>query len=416
VTDDQREGLSVLPTVRRYFIREGVRYRPGFVTTPVCCPSRASIMTGRYAHNHMVKSNSSSGESGADALDHSTTLQAYLHSAGYHTGTLGKFLNPPWSLSDNPPYFDEWVTLGGEPRNKAWYDATYNVNGTVKTLHGYTTNVLARRATGFIRRNAPGSQPWYLYVATKAPHLPAIPEEEYSALDVGDWDGDPAVFEEDRSDKPPYVAGSTRTIDYGRSARTKQLRALASVDDMAASIFSELKMSGELKNTLAFFISDNGLMWGEHGLGGKGVPYRQAISVPFMARWPRHLTPGTDHRWAANIDIAPTVLDAAGIVPTVAQDGRSLLRPWERDRILLEAWCNGSPTCHRWISTWGHGYQYTEYWDQGAITFREYYDLHADPWQLENLLGDDDPQNDPQLDAIESQLAADKDCTGALCP
>ena len=416
VTDDQRGGIDVMPAVRRYFVKTGVRYLPGFVTTPVCCPSRASIMTGRYAHNHGVKSNSSTGEPGADALDHSTTLQAYLHQSGYRTGILGKFLNPPWKLADNPPYFDEWVTLGGEPRNRDYYDVTYNVNGTVKIIPGYTTTVLARRATGFIRRNAPGNQPWYLYLATRAPHLPAIPEQQYATLEVGKWYGNPAVFEVDRSDKPPYVQASSKTLSDGRAVRKRQFRSLASVDDMVAKVFAKLKAEGELKNTLAFFISDNGLMWAEHGLVGKGVPYRQAVEVPLMARWSGHLTPGRDRRWAANIDIAPTVLDAAGIVPTVTQDGRSLLRSWKRDRILLEAWCDANTACKRWVSTSGRGYQYTEYWDQGFVTFREYYDLDDDPWQRDNLLGDADAGNDPELTAIKRQLAADKTCVGATCP
>lgn len=421
VTDDQRAGLSVMPATRRYFRRQGVRYAPGFVTTPVCCPSRASIMTGQYAHNHGVKANRGPEEDGAEKLDHATTLQARLQSNGYHTGLLGKFLNG-WPLADNPPFFDEWVMVGGVGESDSaddWSDLVYNLNGAAKRLPGYSNVVLKRRAAGFIRRNS--GAPWYLYISTKGPHLPAYPQRKYADLPVGEWRGNPAVFERNRRDKPPYV--KERRIPKFRTLnqiRRRQLRTLPSIDDLVEKVFAELQATGDLDNTLAFFISDNGFMWGEHGRVGKDVPYRQAVMVPFLARWPGHLPAGVDDdRFAANIDIAPTVLDATGIPVVAPADGRSLLDGWRRDRIHLEHWCNIGNTgrCNRWASTWTRSTQYTEYFERdGTITFREYYDLEEDPWQLENLLGNRDADDDPDTADAEAQLGADRECVGTTCP
>jgi arylsulfatase A-like enzyme len=421
VTDDQRGGLSVMPETRRRFVRQGVLYSPAFVTTPLCCPSRASIMTGRYAHNHGVKVNSNPSETRSDALDHSTTIQRYLDDAGYHTGVIGKFLHRPWEFSASPPHFDEWATVDGEGSPKdggeKWYDYPFNVNGETTFTSGYLTTVIGERAVDFIRRNS-GETPWYLYVAPKAPHPPAPPEHRYEDFPVKRWEGNPAVFERDKRDKPLYVQKKSRGIRTANWTRRLQFRSLVSVDDMVEAIFDELSAQGE-KDTLVFYISDNGRHWSEHGLGAKGTPYSQAVNVPMMVRWPGHF-PGRvkDSRWAANIDIAPTVLQAAAVPQDSAtpMDGRSLLDPtWRRDRILLEYWCNVG-VCNRWASLRTRTDQYVEYYDQGEVIFREYYNLRKDPWQLVNLRRDGVRGNDPPVGPQRAALEQAKACTGASCP
>lgn len=416
VTDDQRGGLEVMPETSRRFVKQGTRYTPGFVTTPVCCPSRASIMTGRYAHNHGVRSNSNEEETGADHLDHSTTLQRYLNDAGYHTGIVGKFLNPPWRFADNPPYFDEWATVGGteNPSESQWFDAVLNANGQPKQSKGYITSVMRRRSVRFIRRNS-GATPWYLYIGTSAPHAPAPAQRRYRRKRISKWDGNPAVFEKDKSDKPPYVQRNHRGLPTPtRLAERNSAPLLRSTTWWKPSSISSRRRTSR---TLAFFISDNGLSWSEHGLKGKGSPYKGAAQVPMMARWPGHIGKGAkDRRWAANIDIAPTILDALGVVPRTPTDGRSLLKPWARDRILLEFWCNSeSQKCNRWASTRTRQNQYVEYYEEGQTIFREFYES-SDRWQLDNLLGNDDPGDDPDTTAIEAQLDADRQCIGLSCP
>ena len=153
------------------------------------------------------------------------------------------------------------------------------------------------------------------------------------------------------------------------------------------------------ENTLAFFMSDNGFMWGEHGHLFKRTPYESSVKVPLLMRWPGQVEKGAvDRRLVANIDVAPTILEAAGIepMPERPMDGRSLLGTEERERLVLEYWAEGGRNIPTWFSTRTKDFQYIRYEDRfGDVLFREYYDLARDPWQRRNLLGDGDPTNDP---------------------
>lgn len=419
VTDDQRAGdtMFAMPETRHYFQREGVKYPNGFSVTPLCCPSRSTILTGRYAHNTGVHRNVL-----PDDLDVTTFFARLLHRAGYQTGLVGKLLNS-WPVTKTPPYFDRWA-LGGTP----YFDPRFNVNGTLESVRGYATRVMARFSLRFLRRfeEKDDSAPWLLYVAPHAPHQPWIAEKRYANAPVPRWAGNPAVFERDRSDKPPSFSNIHFSLSQGRRVRRNQLRTLMSVDDMVGRIFKMLHRLGERRYTLAFYLSDNGYLWADHHLGGdrntagqKRLPYTPSVRVPFYARWPGHFPKGTrDPRLTGTVDIAPTVLDAAAISPDPAKpplDGRSLLEPDTRDRILLEYWKgHASPWIQTWASIRTRQYQYVEYYgdDEATKIFREYYDLVTDPWQLRNLLADGDPSNDPDLTALSAQLAADRACVG----
>jgi arylsulfatase A-like enzyme len=411
LTDDQRTGLAAMTSTRTRFKREGTSFPNGFATTPQCCPSRASIMSGRYAHNHGVQDNP-----GVANLDQERTLQAVLQSAGYRTGFVGKFLNN-WDPSVPPPHFDDWAMHG---RGNYYFGGTWNINDAVRVVDEYSTTFIRRRALRFLRAGESNdARPWLLFVATPAPHGSFRPESKYKSARVGRWHGNPAVFESDRSDKPGWVVekGNCHLV-CGRSKRVGQLRTLMSVDDLVARVFRLLGRSGE-RNTMAIFLSDNGLGWGEHGLGGKNVAYDHSARVPMYLRWPRRLAAGSvDRRIAANIDVAPTILDAARIPASEMppMDGRSLLdEAWSRDRVLLEHWAHRT-----WASLRATDYQYIESYDEaGAITFREYYNLVSDPWQLENLLGDGDPANDPSPSTIADlslDLQRARSCTEQDCP
>jgi arylsulfatase A-like enzyme len=209
--------------------------------------------------------------------------------------------------------------------------------------------------------------------------------------------------------------------------REGQFRTLMAVDDLVGRLMATLGSLRERERTLVFFLSDNGYFWGEHGLIDKRMPYTEGITVPFLARWPGHVAAGVeDRRFVSLVDVAPTVLAATGTRPHPGfpPDGRSLLDNWERDRTLVEYFHEG-PTLSTWASLVTAEYQYVEYYDEGEkqITFREYYDLNSDPFQLTNLLGDPNTSNDPEpshLAALQAQLQHDRRCRGtsgpAACP
>jgi arylsulfatase A-like enzyme len=355
-------------------------------------------------------------KSQVDAFDQRSTLQRYLKEAGYRTAMVGKFLND-WTLSQRPPYIDRWAIFAG-----GYQDPTFNVDGVVKKRIGYSTDILAERGTAFLRAfEATDAAPWFLYVGTSAPHSPYLPEADYAHAPVGAWSGNPAVFESDRSDKPPAVRNHHFTFQEVDAVRVPQLRTLKSVDDMVDRTFRTLQELGELGNTLAFFLSDNGFLWGEHGIGNaKRFPYRQSIGVPFLMRWDGHVPPGTiDRRLAANVDIVPTVLGAAGIErdPAYPLDGLSLVGAARRARLLVEYFRSpDSPSVPTWASTLRSGSQYVEWYDDdGSVSFREYYDLADDPWQLDNVLADGQPGNDPPVASLSVELSAARRCVGAAC-
>jgi len=416
---------AVMPVTMHWMADGGTYFPNAFVPNPVCCPARASLFTGQYSHNNGVLRN---GKPEVRKFDHETSLQHDLRAAGYQTAIVGKFFNQ-WDITQPPPYFDKWALAQSVNDETAYYGRTFSVNGTIVTLPRYTTDVQARQAVQFLRgTETQDEQPWFLHVAPNAPHQPFIPKHEYEKAIVPDWYGNPSRDEADISDKPRFIRSNRldrAAIDLNSR---NQLRMLMSVDDLVDRIFSALREQGELNRTLVVFTSDNGFLWGEHGLTGKQKPYTESINVPFFLRWPGHIAQdAVDERLTAIIDVAPTVADAAELSFAVSDgrlnayashvpyDGKSLLAPAERDRILFEAW-SGNPG-PEWLSTRTATYQYIEWYDaSGRVIFREYYDLIADPWQEENLLADADPANDPDVVALSHVLTADAECAGVTCP
>ncbi|MEA2476295.1 MAG: hypothetical protein QOC87_494 [Actinomycetota bacterium] len=412
ITDDQRATgtLGVMPNTKRLFGTQGRTFASAFDTTPLCCPSRSSVMTGEYPHNHHVLTNFDSHK-----LDQQKTIQRYLQRSGYLTAITGKYLNH-WGTADNPPYFDKWsIFLQGE-----YYNRQFNLQGKIRRVHRYTTSFISDKAVTYLNDfEQQDDRPWFLYVGTGAPHAPFTPQPRYATAHVPTRKPNAAVHEKDRSDKPRFVRRRYTKPRRGRILRRKQLRTLMSVDDLVQRVFQMMDGLDETRDTIAIFLSDNGFLWGEHGLKGKGSPYTQGIQVPLMVRWPGHIDPGSvDHRLASTADIFPTLMAAAGLTPDTRYpvDGTSLLAPSHRSRLLIEHHSSRQSDAPTWVSDRTATYQYIEYLKQGRVVGREYYDLVADPDELHNLLADADPSNDPSLGALTRRLAADRSCAGSSCP
>jgi arylsulfatase A-like enzyme len=357
-----------------------------------------------------------------DVLDQGTTVQRYLQDAGYRTALFGKYLNL-WPVVDDPPHFDRWAITSPSHHSSGYYGGTWNVEGTVRTVDRYSTDFIVEQGVRYItEQESSDGQPWFLELAVYAPHLRAVPEPAYADAPVPPFHTNPAILESDRSDKPRYVRRSTPAGIRGiLTTRRKELRTLMSVDDLITKVLRTLAATGELDHTLAFFLSDNGFLWGEHGLRAKMHAYDPSIRVPFYMRWPGHVRAGSvDDRFVANIDIAPTILAAAGVPQDAAtpMDGRSLLDlTWKRDRILTEYWRLQHADPPTWASLRTRTYHYIQYYrPDGTVAFREYYDLTTDPWELTNLLRDGRAGNDPRLATLEARLAGDRACAGAECP
>jgi arylsulfatase A-like enzyme len=410
VTDDQRlDGTMVMmPQTRQWFETGGTYYPQMIATTPLCCPSRSSIFTGRYVHNTGVQTNQS-----ATYLDPRNTLQRSLHDAGYFTGMFGKYLNE-WSDLRDPPYIDRFSIF-----DSGYNSFRANEQGTLKQITQYSTNYLRDQALGFLQEaEANDNQPWFLYVAPYAPHLPAVPEAQYQNASIPPFTPNAATWEPDRSDKPPWVAFARLDQTATIASRDNMLRTLPSVDNMVEALMQDLEAKGET-NTLAVFTSDNGYMWGEHNLEGKNRPYLDSVRVPMYVRWPGHVTAGaTDNRLIANIDLTPTALAATGVSPGAEMDGHDILdNTWSRNRMLAEFDFQGDvPT---WVSLLTPTSQYIETYrrdDRFSIAFREYYDLVNDPYQIDNLLADGNSANDPPVASLSAQIAEDRVCAGSNCP
>lgn len=421
VTDDQRaDATAVMPRTREWLAEGGTTFPEAYVTTPLCCPSRSSILSGRYAHNHGVRTN---GEGAV--LDQDSTLPARLARAGYRSAISGKFLLF-WDLDRPPPHFDRYAITNGTQ----YHGDEFAVDGQRRSVPEYSTSFIGERALEYLDDfEVDDDRPWFLYVAPQAAHSPYVAEDRYAASAVPAWRPGPGVSEADRSDKPPFVRDYHFTADKAAGLRSAQLRTLRSVDDLMAALERRLVDLDEERDTLVVFTSDNGYMWGEHGLRSKSLPYTESIRVPFLVRWPGRIPSGKrDSRLVSTADIAPTVLAAAGIDPAPSDprfDGRSLLGPSSRrrTRLLVEYAEDPFFPYPTWAVLRGRDFQYVEYYDRegGAdaarVTFNEFYDLRTDAAQLENLLGDGDPANDPPgIPQLSADLARARRCAGTTCP
>jgi N-acetylglucosamine-6-sulfatase len=341
VTDDQRrETFGWMPTIRRWIVERGVRFPRAMVPTPVCCPSRASLLTGQYAHTTGVWSNNNGWTRFKQAGMEARTIAVWLRTSGYRTGLIGKYLNA-YHGTRHPPGWSVWHAFLGGNANYYHYELLHTDGSSTRFGAGaaaYSTDVLRRYALQFIAAT-PSDKPMFLYFAPYAPHEPATPAPRHANLPAPVGTFDPPSFNEaDVSDKPPWIQRLPFvSSSFVRDLRVRQYRALRSVDEAVAAMLDAQRAKRRLRNTLLVFLSDNGLMWGEHRVNGKFVPYNGAARIPLAFAWPARVPAGrVDRRLALNIDV-PATIAAAAEAPHEDVAGRSLLRRWKRWGFVLEA-------------------------------------------------------------------------------
>ena len=332
LSDDQRyDTLDFMPLTQARIFDRGITFTNAHVTTSLCCPSRSSILTGMYAHHHGVYYNDW-------PLDKTTFVQR-LHDAGYLTGNIGKYLNS-WDGSYRAE-FDQWVVFAGPGASQYYFNRRLNVNGEWIQSEGYVTWVLRDYALRFLDDARQRQQPFLLIFAPNAPHQPGTPAP-------GDEDLYPDLlphrpvnyYEGDLSDKPLYIQNrflpNPTDID---NLRRKQLQSLHALDIAVAHILDRLAVNGQDRNTVIMYLSDNGLFWGEHRLDGKLYGYTEGTHVPFAIRYDRLIAqPIIEPRLVANIDIAPTIYELAGLPIPPEVDGRSLIPLMRRQAIDWRTW------------------------------------------------------------------------------
>jgi N-acetylglucosamine-6-sulfatase len=394
VTDDQRwDTLWAMPEVQRSLVEPGVNFEESFTTSSLCCPSRASILTGAYPHTTGVY-RQGGRFGGFRSFEDSMTIATELNEAGYRTGFFGKYLDSYQhdALTGYvPPGWDRWVAFV----HSQFFDFGLTIDGVVERYGSepddYSTDVLASHTEDFIR----GTEgPVFALFVPAAPHAPALPAPTDAGgfADLPVW-RPPSFDEADRSDKPTHMqilkpVGPERTENL-EILRRNQYRSLQSVDRAVGRLLDALEDTGRLDDALVIFTSDNGLLWGEHRWLKKEVPYEEAIRVPLIIR--ADAVVGEDARTndqlVANIDLAPTIAAAAGVELPDA-DGRSLLpllagrREKWRQALLIEH-MRGTNPIPTYCAVRTSRYLFASY-ETGE---RELYDLEADPFQLRDLAG-----------------------------
>jgi len=403
LSDDERsDGTAVMRNVRNLLADHGVTFTDMHVTTSMCGPSRASILTGQYSHHTGVTDNFGPHSYPAfKAGEESNDLGVWMHKAGYETALVGKYVN---AYTDGfvhhaiPPGWDDWQVMDSVPM-EAYYNYSINDNG--RLVHygnkpsDYSTDVLTHKAVQFIQG---ARHPFFLYFAPVAPHLPAIPAKR----DQGKLENiaplhDPA-FNQRNIGKEPWRFWHKKLLSAGAQlyvnhVRIRQEESLLALDRGVRSIVQALRARHELSRTVILYTSDNGFLWGEHRLGGKVWPFEESTHVPLIVRTPWTTTPVRNNQPVLNLDLAPTISELAGVKPGLPEDGRSFVPFLHGERVpwrhaFLEEYL-GKDLLHKggpppYVAVQTRRNLYVEY----KNGWRELYNLKKDPWELNNLAAD----------------------------
>jgi len=435
VTDDQTvTALDAMPNTLRLIGNHGARFDAAYASFPLCCPARATLLTGQYAHNHGVLGNKppEGGFTRFQELHGDSNLATWMQQAGYRTVHIGKYFN---GYGDDDPAFvpagwDEW--FGSTTPGQRVYNYRLNENGELVSygdaVADFKEDVLTEKAVGAIGELTEDERPLYLSLAYTAPHnggpnpSPQPPGDCADApkpapRHAHDFDDaplpmPPSFNEPDVSDKPGSIQKlpplSPEAIEHLTQRWRCTLESLQSVDDGVAELIAALREQEALRDTYVIFISDNGLFFGEHRIpSGKVRHYEPSSRVPLLIRGPGVRAGTVVDRPVVNADLAPTILAAAGVEPQLPQDGIPLLRtlagkPAPRRDILLESRVYAGIRSGRSVMV-----------ENFRSDDLELYDLRSDPDELDNLAGD--PARAALLERLSDRLDQLRECAGADC-
>ena len=379
---------------------QGAHIRNAFVTTSLCSPSRASILTGQYAHTHGVVDNSSAIPEGTRFFPED------LQEHGYRTAYIGKW--HMGEVDDSPqPGFDRWVSFRGQG---TYYDPTLNIDGERHELDGYTTDILTDYALDWLSEQTGGDEPFFMVLSHKAVHAEFEPAERHEGAYADAEIPYPlsmANTEANYRMKPHWVReqrGSWHGVDYmyhgdmvfdefyGRYTET-----LLALDESIGRVLDHLDQSGLADNTLVLYLGDNGFLLGEHGLIDKRNAYEESMRIPMLAYAPGFVEPGSQiDALVRNIDIAPTILELAGATTSIAIEGESFLPRLRgevegagalgegREFLYEYYWEHAFPHTPTTFALRGDRYKYIYY--HGVWDLNELYDLQNDPTESYNLI------------------------------
>ena len=388
--------------------KEGALFRNAFMTTPLCSPSRASFLTGQYAHTHGIIDNVDRSPASHQLM----TFPLLLQRSGYETAFVGK-----WHMGndDSPrPGFDRWVSFKGQG---TYINPEFNEDGVSTKRSGYITDILTGYAVEFIKR--PHQKPFLIYLAHKAIH-PEVMQHGDGSVNLADaelfipaerhrnlFEGTPIPrrpnYKRTPEGKPslqrqigdlPPLGPATATRDESILGRQRSLMA---IEDGISQILDALKLSGQLDNTVVIFASDNGYFYGEHGLSvERRLAYEESIRMPLLVRYPKVVKPGTVREESAlNIDLAPTLLELAGVTVPANMQGHSLVpllkgtRSQWRNSFLIEYYSDKVfPRVRQmgYKAVRNERWKYIQYLELPGMD--ELYDLKNDPYELKNLVAD----------------------------
>ncbi|MEM7236049.1 MAG: sulfatase [Planctomycetota bacterium] len=412
LTDDQRfDELGFMNPILETphmdeLARKGVHFENAFVTTSLCSPSRATILTGQYMHSHGVVDNNKPGNEGA------VYFPSYLQEAGYQTAFVGK-----WHMGghgDDPqPGFDYWLSFAGQgdyypKRKRNGQMSRFNINGTHVKQKGYITDELTEYALGWLSGERDESKPFFLYLSHKAVHANFDPaerhREQYSDAEIA-VPRSQADTPENYRGKPMWVKNQRNSwhgVDFPyhsdldvKEYKRQYHRALSAVDESLGRIVAWLEENGLSEDTAVILMGDNGFMFGEHGLIDKRNAYEESMRVPLIASIPGAKQNYVVDEVAANLDIAPTILEIAGIEDQPPQFAGASLVPlargerveqWRESLLYEYYWEFNFPSTPTTFAVRTDRYKLIQY--HGIWDTDELYDLESDPREMNNLIDD----------------------------